>query len=149
MKTATDIDDAATTLVLRFVRGLHAGAERRCAEHEVILIGSGSDCDLILSDAGVAAHHCLVSVIGSNFSIRPLDASVEIRARTIGQGDAVVFDAFTPIRIGEAAFAIGEAKSDRWSRIAGVADSPASAPPDAARRIRRRKYAAVGVAAGL
>jgi len=153
MKTATDIDidDTATTLVLRFVRGLHAGAERRCAEHEVILIGSGNDCDLILSDTGVAPHHCLVSVIGPNFSIRPLDATVQIRSRTIEQGDAVVFDAFTPIRIGEAAFAVGDAKSDRWPRIATATDGAASANAATTTDFqrRRRRYAAAGIGFGL
>ena len=149
MKTATAIDDATTTLVLRFVRGLHAGAERRCAEHEVILIGSGNDCDLILSDPGVATHHCLVSVIGKAFSIRPLDASVRIRTRTVEQGDAVVFDAFTPIEIGEATFAVGDVKSDRWPRLVGAAQTAgADTAPDEARK-RRRRYAAFGLAAGL
>lgn len=152
MKTATDIDDtSAATLVLRFVRGLHAGAERRCAEHEVILIGSGSDCDLILSDADVAPHHCLVSVIGRNFSIRPLDARVEIRSRAIEQGDAVVFDAFTPIRIGDAAFAIGEANSERWPRsaAAGGGANAAGTEAELAKQRRPRRYALVGAIAGL
>jgi type III secretion system YscD/HrpQ family protein len=152
MKTATTLDDAtATTLVLRFVRGLHAGAERRCAEHEVILIGSGTDCDLILSDAGVAPHHCLVSVIGPNFSIRPLDATVQIRSRTIGQGDAVVFDAFTPVCIGEAAFALGDASSERWPRLAApnVGGTTATRMPENDSPRRRRRYAAAGIAFGL
>ncbi len=38
-------------------------------------IGSGTDCDIVLSAPGVAAHHCEISLSGSSATARPLDAS--------------------------------------------------------------------------
>ena len=39
--------------VLRIVSGLHVGASRPLSRREMILIGSGDDCDVVLADAGV------------------------------------------------------------------------------------------------
>ena len=45
--------------VLRIVDGLHAGANRVLARDEMILVGSGDDCDIVLADRGVAIRHAL------------------------------------------------------------------------------------------
>ena len=40
--------------VLRIVSGLHVGATRPLARREMILVGSGDDCDVVLADASPA-----------------------------------------------------------------------------------------------
>src|SRR5688572_138631 len=63
---------------LRILSGLHIGASRPLAEKEMILVGSGEDCDIVLSDPGVAPHHALIGLLGGTFSVRALDAPLRV-----------------------------------------------------------------------
>ena len=50
----TEHTEIQSNNVLRIVDGLHAGASRVLADEEMILVGSGDDCDIVLADDAVA-----------------------------------------------------------------------------------------------
>src|SRR5690606_37123533 len=62
-------DVAVPASVLRILSGLHAGPSRTLAEQEMILVGSGDDCDIVLADHGVARHHALINLTGGMSSL--------------------------------------------------------------------------------
>src|SRR3546814_2748105 len=49
--------------VLRILAGLHAGASRDLAEQDMILVGSGDGCDIVLAHQGVARHPALLTLV--------------------------------------------------------------------------------------
>lgn len=133
--------------VLRIVAGLHAGASRPLAEREMILVGSGDDCDIVLADRGVASHHALISVVDGVVQLRALDAPLKLEARVLHPGDPVELPDVQRVGLGEAALAFGDADDPAWLALApeGVAfDAPSPRPGQAITR-RLPMIAAVSV----
>lgn len=132
--------------VLRIVDGLHAGANRVLEPDEMILVGSGDDCDIVLADDGVANHHALLTLVGGRFLVRALDAPVRIGGEDIAPGDPVELSAVQPVRIGEASIAFGREDDPAWDTFVTVfapddEQAPRSAP------LARRLPLIAGVAA--
>lgn len=119
--------------LLRIISGLHAGASRELAEREMILVGSGDDCDIVLADAGVAHHHALISVVDGHFQLRALDAPLQLEGRLLHPGDPVEMDRLQRVGLGEAALAFGLEDDPAWLALAP--DDDGSQP--AAVRARR------------
>ncbi len=136
--------------VLRIVAGLHAGASRTLASQEMILVGSGDDCDIVLADAGVAGHHALISLVGGRFSIRALDAPLHVGTSLVHPGDPIELDTVQRVGLGpEAALAFGrrgDAGWAAWDADANEGDA-ASAKPRSATPYVRRLPAVAAVAA--
>ncbi|MGY0612621.1 FHA domain-containing protein [Luteimonas sp. A501] len=147
--TGKDIDVEAAEdrgIVLRVVSGLHAGAERDLAGGEMILIGSGDDCDMVLADAGVAAHHALLSFVDGRFSLRALDAPLHVGAAMVHPGDPVELDRVQRVGVGEAAIAFGAMDDGGWERLVPGGLGPRAAPEPADRPWLRRLPAVAAVA---
>jgi type III secretion system YscD/HrpQ family protein len=134
--TSTDRAEERQPLSLRVVRGLHSGAQRGCALADMIVVGSADDCDLILADAGVAAHHCVIKVDGSRWIVRALDGAVHVDTRTAATGDSIDLQWFEVIGVGSAALALGEPDSDRWDSL--IEPSGAKSGMAAALTMRKR-----------
>lgn len=117
--------------VLRIVSGLHGGASRALAEQEMLVVGSGDDCDIVLADTGVAAHHALITLVGGSFTLRALDAPLRIDGKPLHPGDPVEVRPLQRIDLGEAAIAFGDDDEAAWDAL-----FPAIAGP--ARRQRAR-----------
>lgn len=117
-------DNASTTRpahnVLRIVDGLHAGASRVLADEEMILIGSGDDCDIVLADDGVANHHALVTLVGGRFMVRALDAPLQVNGEAILPGDPVELSAVQQVVLGEASIAFGRENDPDWDNFVTV-----------------------------
>lgn len=118
MTQLNDTPDARD--VLRIVDGLHAGANRVLARDEMILVGSGDDCDIVLADDGVANHHALVTLVGGRYMVRALDAPVHVAGTQIDPGDPVELSAVQPVRIGEASIAFGAENDPAWDSFVTV-----------------------------
>jgi hypothetical protein len=117
----SQVRSAAPPLVLRLVRGTHRGAERACRDRDVILIGSADDCDVVLmGDAGVAAHHCMVRITGGMLYVRAMDAAIRIDGIDVPPGDPQLVQAFQRIDIGQAAFAMGPHWGKEWQTLEQV-----------------------------
>ena len=61
---------AEAELELRILTGVHAGARAR-ADQE-FLIGAGPDCDIVLTDAGIAPRHARVQLSGKHWTVLTL-----------------------------------------------------------------------------
>lgn len=103
--------------LLRIVSGLHAGASRELAEREMLLVGSGDDCDIVLADQGVANHHALVSLVDGSFQLRALDAPLKLDNRLLHPGDPVELGRVCRVGLGEAAFAFGHRDDPGWLEL--------------------------------
>ena len=123
--------------VLRIIAGLHAGATRPLSRREMVLIGSGDDCDVVLADAGVAPHHALLNVVDGRYHLRALDAPLELPGGTLHPGDPVEVAQIQRIGLGQAAIAFGAADAVEWLVLgpdpAGGAGSARARPPFASR----------------
>ncbi|WP_020410925.1 SctD/MshK family protein [Hahella ganghwensis] len=75
--------------LIRIKKGLHERAEHVCQCQDMVMIGSGTDCDLVLADPQVARHHCLVVFGRDGYSVRALDAPVELPDQTIAPGEQI------------------------------------------------------------
>lgn len=113
--TPSGTPDEAT--VLRIVAGLHAGASRALAGQEMLVVGSGEDCDIVLADTGVAAHHALFTVVGGIVTLRALDAPLRVEGRPLHPGDPVQLRALQRIDLGEAAIAFGPDDDTTWDAL--------------------------------
>jgi len=139
---------AADVWALRVLGGMHAGAERKLQQSGLLMIGSSDDCDIIFGDADVAAHHCLVSHVDGDLSIRAVDADVRIDDRVLHPGDPQGISPFALVHIGGACFAMGPHWSDRWQTVLAKV-GPAAAVTGAEQPARPRgggKIATLSVA---
>ncbi|MDN5781926.1 MAG: FHA domain-containing protein [Luteimonas sp.] len=115
---ASEAEAPASVNVLRILSGLHAGASRDLAEQEMILVGSGDDCDIVLADQGVARHHALINLIGGMSSLRALDAPLRVDGQPLHPGDPVELRGLQRIQLGQAAIAFGEEDDPGWASLA-------------------------------
>jgi len=106
-----------TPNVLRILSGLHAGANRTLAEREMILVGSGEDCDIVLADPGVARHHALLNLLGDVSSLRALDAPLRVDGQPLHPGDPIELLPLQRIQLGDASIAYGAESDPRWAEL--------------------------------
>lgn len=148
-----EADETGPALALRLVRGVHAGAERRCGSGDVVVIGGGDDCDLILADEAVQPHHCIVSVIGTDIGLRAVSAQVRVGGREIQPGEPISLGPFEIVEVGTAAFALGPASNEEeWARVReamAAAANDVAASEAASSAWRRRRRFAIGAAAAV
>ena len=95
---------AYETLNLRVVKGMHRGALTPIAPSDVLLVGADEDCDVILHDAGVARHHCVLSNIDSKLFLRAIDERLTLDGRALDPGRSVWVKSGTCIELGSTAF---------------------------------------------
>ncbi|HST45055.1 MAG TPA: FHA domain-containing protein [Luteimonas sp.] len=139
--------DAQPGHVLRIISGLHSGASRSLAGQEMILVGSGDDCDIVLADAGVASHHALISRIGGRFSLRALDAPLHVGTSLVHPGDPVELANVQRVGLGDAALAFGAEDDAAWDTLAPGIAAVRTAPARASVPYLRRLPAVAAVAA--
>ena len=125
-------------LALRVFSGLHAGAEMRLPPRGILMIGQADDCDLILNDAGIANHHCVLTVVGDQVLLRAMDGEVETHDGRIAIGENVSLEHFALVRLGEVQFAVGPHWSERWQSLGDVGDDTLPALTDRQLAGRRR-----------
>jgi len=97
------------TLALTVLTGKHAGAEHPLGDREFLLVGSGDDCEIILTDDGIAPHHCLIIRQGQDLWLRPLDAPVRGDDVTWTPGETAAFKVGHALRLGQSSIAIQSA----------------------------------------
>lgn len=145
----TEHNETPAHKVLRIVDGLHAGASRVLADDEMILVGSGDDCDIVLADDGVAVHHALVSLVGGRFLVRALDAPVKVGAQDILPGDPVELSVVQPVCIGDAVIAFGREDDPAWDTFVTVFAPNDEVQPQRAGFVRKLPWIAGAAALSL
>ena len=109
--TPSTQDVAATTpegsdqqpLLLQIIAGLHSGASAALGAGETLLIGTGEDCDVVLSDPGVARHHCILARNVSRIAVRAIDDVLIVGEEArVGPGQLLWIAPETELRLGDA-----------------------------------------------
>ena len=93
-------------LVLTITAGRHQGANQPLHSRDFLMVGSGADCEIILTDNGVMPHHCVISRTGSELMLRPLDAEVGLGDDVKSPGQLYAFKPGETLTIGESSFTI-------------------------------------------
>ena len=87
MKAAVSIFSNArfdsTRMELLVSSGKHQQAKFVLKNNSVVLVGSGSDCDLILTDETISEQHCVLSVQNNVCCVKPLQGKVSINQQVI------------------------------------------------------------------
>ncbi|WP_158628744.1 FHA domain-containing protein [Dyella choica] len=133
-------------LRLRVFSGVHAGAEFRLPERGILMVGQADDCDLILGDAEIRDHHCVLTVVGDQVLLRALNGEVEIQERRVADGENVALEPFTMVRLGKVWFAIGPHWSERWLSLDNAIDHAAVRVAEKQLAGRRRGVLAIATA---
>lgn len=105
------------------VGGLHAGAALTITTDDALLVGADDDCDMILADPGVAAHHCMLTARGDKVTLRPIDAAVITRGHDHPPGETVALAVGERVELGQAVLEIVSA-TDIAERRAHVPTRP-------------------------
>jgi Inner membrane component of T3SS, cytoplasmic domain len=130
----------ADVLALRITVGLHQGALIRLDTADLLVIGSSDDCDVILADAGVASHHCVLKKQGDKFFLRTIEGASGVGDRAQDPGATVFVPLGTPVTVGSAVLEI--------VNTAAVTESPAEVAQTLRASLPRHSPAAVAIAAG-
>lgn len=93
---------------LHIVGGVHLGGVISIAMNDTLLIGSSDDCEVILSDPGVARHHCMLTGRGASISFRPVDEPIVVNGRAHSPGETVLVTPGARVEIGSAALEVGD-----------------------------------------
>ncbi len=114
------------SLALHVVKGVHAGALIPLTSNAMLLIGAGDDCDVILSDSGVAKHHCILSAHSDGIVVRPLGASLTLRGELHEPGNGVPLPEGVSVELGDAALEVIAHASELEGTAGTLNESPPS-----------------------
>jgi type III secretion system YscD/HrpQ family protein len=118
---------------LEVISGIHRGAKVRLGERPWYLVGAADDCDVVLRDAGVRAHHLLVSRESHEagaWTLRALDAALHVDDRELAAGNSMAVADAVCCRIAGVSLTFGQDGSPAWARA--VAEAKAQAEAEAA-----------------
>lgn len=130
-------------LRLRVFSGVHAGAEFRLPERGILMIGQADDCDLILGDADIRDHHCVLTVVGDQVLLRALQGEVEAQGTHIAEGENITLEHFAMVRLGKVQFAVGPHWSERWLSLGDATGQGVATVADKQLINRRRGVLAI------
>ncbi|WP_322094056.1 FHA domain-containing protein [Paraburkholderia bannensis] len=68
------------------LNGLHAGANTTLSDDQPLKIGYAADCDLILADEGLAAHHVTIAVNGKSLLVQAASSGVTVFGSILKNG---------------------------------------------------------------
>ena len=109
-------------LSLRVLSGMHTGAEIRLPDRGILMIGQADDCDLILSDDGIAAHHCVLTVVGDQVLMRAMEGEVSTHDGPVAIGENITLEHFAIAHLSQVQLAVGPHWSEHWQSLADAAD---------------------------
>ncbi len=134
-------------LSLRVLTGMHAGAQTRLPDRGILMIGQADDCDLILADEGIAAHHCVLTVVGEQVLLRPMDGAVATHDGPVAANENIALEHFAVAHLSGVQLAVGPHWSERWQSLADAAGGGHA--PLTERQLARRRRGLLGVVALL
>ena len=125
-------------LSLRVLTGMHAGAEIRLPARGILMIGQADDCDLILADEGIAAHHCVLTVVGDQVLLRPMDGGVATHDGPVAANENITLEHFAVAHLADVQLAVGPHWNERWQSLADATGNGHSALTEQQLGKRRR-----------
>lgn len=109
-----------TPMEIECVAGLHQSARHRLTQNQWILIGTADDCDIILSDSGIAPHHCFVGYVDGKISVRAVQGNVRWADKNLIPGTVNSQLPAGEFQIGDAVFRVGDSTKRRLLRGGGT-----------------------------
>lgn len=101
------------SLALRILTGKHAGAEHPLQAQDFLILGSGQDCEIIMTDEGIAPHHCIISRMGDKLILRAVDASVSVGNADCIPGHLQAVSLGQSINLGQSTLVINAAANEQ------------------------------------
>ncbi|APG87287.1 hypothetical protein SAMCCGM7_pC0081 (plasmid) [Sinorhizobium americanum CCGM7] len=97
--------NSAAPLTLDVLKGVHSGV---CLplEKGAYLIGSGADCDLMLSDRDVSAHHMRLQFAGSDVLVEAIGADLVVDDTTVPVGHGLQVPVPVTVTLGSASLSL-------------------------------------------
>lgn len=112
--TAPEAEECSdSSLALRILTGKHAGAEHPLQTQDFLILGSGQDCEIIMTDDGVAPHHCIISRMGDKLTLRAVDASVSVGNADCIPGHLQAVSLGQSINLGQSTLVINAAANEQ------------------------------------
>jgi predicted component of type VI protein secretion system len=96
---------------LKITAGVHRGAVIRLDTADRLVMGSSIDCDVILADAGICGHHCVLKKQSGKFFLRTIEGSLNVNGHEQDPGATIFVPPGIRVIIGGAAFEIVNAGS--------------------------------------
>jgi Inner membrane component of T3SS, cytoplasmic domain len=102
---------------LRVLSGLHTGASVELVNGSWLVVGSGSNCDVILNEDSVTQQHFLVGYQTGKVSVRVLDGFVCIKNRKLSCNETHSVECYDPIQVGSIHVAFGLDDAAKWAEV--------------------------------
>lgn len=110
---------------LEVTAGLHLGGRLALTDNCMMVVGSGTSCDLILGDEGVCERHCLIATHGDLIQVRALDGVVQLaEGGRIEPPGSVSIQVGRTLHLGEAAITLTDGSEPALA--AGTTDDASS-----------------------
>ncbi len=103
--------------ILKILSGAHAEATVELINNQPMLIGSADDCDIMLSDAGIAKRHCLILRSDAGISIRAIEGECHISDGIIHTGESHNHPNFVEMDISNIKIVTGDINNIGWSLL--------------------------------
>jgi type III secretion system YscD/HrpQ family protein len=97
--------------------GLHAGALVDLPDNDWMLIGCAEDCDVVLRDAGMRAHHFALFVRDGAVQVRAIDGELRSGGQVYAPGQTLVAGEGSVWHCGEAVLGLGHRDSAAWEML--------------------------------
>jgi type III secretion protein D len=111
------VPGAAAPWQLAVLGGLHGGAVVDVSADDWTLVGSAEDCDVVLRDPSVRAHHAALFPRGGRLQLRAIDGEVQTAGQTHAPGSTVMLDDAAAWQIDGVALGVGRAGSAAWAQL--------------------------------
>jgi hypothetical protein len=131
---------------LKITAGVHAGAVIRLDTADMLVIGASDDCDVILSDTGVASHHCVLKKQADRFFLRTIEGASTVNGNEQDPGVTILVPVGVPVIIGSAAFEVINTAAvpvtPAAAEVHPVPEAPLFSHQSVSQLLRRRPWSA-------
>ncbi|MEM9618001.1 MAG: type III secretion system inner membrane ring subunit SctD [Pseudomonadota bacterium] len=133
-QSAVETEKEGDGIQLRVISGLQRGAGMDL-QHGRYLVGSGENCDVVLTDDYVAEAHLVIEVTDGALKVEACDGPVAVGDKLLQPGEETLADAPLAISLGQTGLGVGDPETD-WSALslpdlaAGIAAAEEAASED-------------------
>jgi Inner membrane component of T3SS, cytoplasmic domain len=92
---------------LRVLSGLHAGASIELVNNSWLVVGSGTNCDVILNEESITQQHFLIGYQSEKVSVRVLDGVVCVNHRQLSSNETQLIQDYEAVQVGSIHIAFG------------------------------------------
>jgi type III secretion system YscD/HrpQ family protein len=102
---------------LRVLSGLHAGASIELVNNSWLVVGSGTNCDVILNEESITQQHFLIGYQAGKVSVRVLDGVVCVNHRQLSSNETQLIQDYETVQVGSIHVAFGLDDAAKWAEV--------------------------------